>query len=202
MKDLIPPKTIFNPLFYPDKVFESGFQSLSFNLKFDNKFKERRAEIALLRIAYLIGFSSFGNGFFLNPGLYKVREQILKPDEDILPKVFWLKYDFPKELEGINIVTLPKDLRCFLIIFSLVTKSISRQFAIVLPGPSTPGIKIYDYIEKNLCVGDGTGSLEGFCEHINVDNFLKEEKHAFAANTIWEHFTDDSYIPRKKPENE
>lgn len=199
MEELIPPRTIYNPLFYSEKVFENGFQSPTFNLKFDNKFKERRAEVALLRIAYLIGFSSFGNGFFLNPGLHKIREQILKPDENILPHVFWIKYDFPKELEGINIITLPKELRCFLIIFSLTTKSKSRQFAIVLPGPSDPGIRVYDYIEKNLCVGDGTSFLKGFFEHINVDNFLKEKKFAFAANTLWKHYTDESYNPKIKP---
>jgi hypothetical protein len=197
-----PSKTIYNPLFNSDKIFENGFKSPAFNIKFKNKFNERRAEIALLRIAYLIGFSSFGNGFLINAGLYKVREQILKPDENILPKVFWIKYDFPRELEGINIITLPKDLQCFLIIFKLTTKSSSRQFAIVLPGPSNPGIKVYDYIEKNLCVGDGTRFLEGFFEHINVDGLLKEKGLAFASNTLWEDFTNEKYKPRIKPERE
>jgi hypothetical protein len=202
MKELIPPQTVFNPLFHPQRVFEPGFQSPSFNLKFKNKFDEKRAEVALLRIAYLIGFSSFGNGFFLNPGLYKVREQILNPDQNILPKVFWIKYDFPKELEGINIITLPKELKSFLIIFSLATKSATRQFAIVLPGPSSPGIEVYDHIEKNLCVGDGTGFLNGFFEHIIVEDFLKEKKFAFIANEIWDHFADESYVPREKPKIE
>lgn len=200
MEQFTPPKTLYNPLFYPEKIFENGFQSPSFNLKFKNNFNERRAEVALLRIAYLLGFSSFGNGFFLNSGLYKVREQILKPDENILPKVFWIKYHFPEELEGINIITLPKDLQCFLIVFSLTTKSISRQFAIVLPGPTDPGIKVYDYIEKNLCVGDGTEFLEGFFEHINVEGLLKEKQFAFASNILWENFTNENYKPRIKPE--
>jgi hypothetical protein len=201
MSEFIPPKTIYNPIFHPEKVFDKGFKSPTFNLKFENKYTERRAEVALLRIAYLIGFSSLGNGFLINPGLYKVREQILKPDEKILPQVFWLKYKFPKEQEGINIISLPKELRSFLIIFSLVTKSKSRQFAIVLPGPSAPGIDVYDYIEKNLCVGDGSGSLTGFSEHINVDNFLKEKEFAFAANIFWQEYTDDNYEPRINPNN-
>jgi hypothetical protein len=58
-----PSKTIYNPLFISDKIFKNGFKSPAFNIKYKNKFNERRAEIALLRIAYLIGFSSFGNGF-------------------------------------------------------------------------------------------------------------------------------------------
>jgi hypothetical protein len=200
ISDFSPSKTLYNPFFHRNEALENGFQSPTFNLKFKNNFNERRAEIALLRIAYLIGFSSFGNGFLINPGLYKVREQILKPDENILPKVFLIKYDFPTELEGINIITLPKDLQCFLIIFRLNTKSSSRQFAIVLPGPSNPGIKVYDFIEKNLCVGDGTSFLEGFFEHINVDGLLKEKQFAFASNTLWENFTNESYKPRVKPE--
>lgn len=117
MKEMIPPRTLYNPIFHPEKALENGYQSPTFSLKFPEKANERRAEKALLRIAYLIAYSTFGSGFYINSGLYKVREQILNPDKDILPKVFWIKYEFPKEMEGINIITIPKELRCFLIVF-------------------------------------------------------------------------------------
>jgi hypothetical protein len=86
LKDLIPPRTIYNPLFYPDKLFDEGIKTPSFNLKFKRVSQERRAEIALLRIAYLLAYATFGNGFYINGGLYKVREQILNPEKDILPR--------------------------------------------------------------------------------------------------------------------
>lgn len=83
----------------------------------------------------------------------------------------------------------------------LTTKSVSRQFAIVLPGPSNPSINVYDYIEKNLCVGDGTNFLNGFYEHIPDINYLKNKKYAFAANEFWDLYTNDDYKPRL-PEKE
>jgi hypothetical protein len=110
MKDLIPPRTIYNPLFYPDKMFDDGFKTPTFNLKFHKASNERRAKVALLRIAYLIAYSTLGNSLYINGGLYKVREQILNPDKNILPEVFWINYDFPKEIEGKNIISLPKEL--------------------------------------------------------------------------------------------
>jgi len=196
MKDLIPPRTIYNPLFYPDKMFDDGFKTPTFKLKFHKTSKERRAEVALLRIAYLLAYSTFGNSFFINGGLYKVREQILNPDKNILSEVFWIKYEFPKELEGINIITLPKELQCFLVVFSLHTKSKARQFAIVLPGPSSPGIKVYDFIENNLCVGDGSSFLDSMMEHIPERDYLRSKNYAFAGNWYWQEYTKEDYKPR------
>jgi hypothetical protein len=198
IKDLIPPRTIYNPLFYPDKLFDEGIKTPTFNLKFKRVSQERRAEIALLRIAYLLAYATFGSGFYINGGLYRVREQILNPEKDILPKVYWIKYEFPKKLEGINIITLPKELRCFLVIFNLETKSQKRQFAIVLPGPSEPSIKVYDFIEQELCVGDGTTFLNGMTEHIPARDYLKNKDYAFASNWFWQEYTKPDYKPNLK----
>ncbi|MDW7694576.1 HNH endonuclease [Flammeovirgaceae bacterium SG7u.111] len=201
-EDLIPPRTIYNPLFYPDKVFDNGFKTLPFSLKFKKTSNERRAEIALLRVAYLLAYSVLGNGFYINGALYKIREQILNPDKKIIPDVFWIKYEFPKQMEGINIITLPKELRCFLVIFRLETKSISRQFAIVLPGPSELGLKVYDYILSNLCVGDGTEFMNGTSEHIEEKDFLKNKDYAFASNWYWQEYTKEDYKPNFLPDEE
>lgn len=201
LEDMFPPRTIYSPIFYPDKVFDNDYKSPNFQMKFKNVSNERRAEIALLRIGYLIAFATLGNGFLINSGLYKVRKQILNPDEDILPRAFWLKYDFPKETEGVNILTLPKEMQCFLIIFNLKTTSQSRQFAIALPGTSGPGLKIYNYITDKLCVGDGTEFWEGTYEHINTKDYLRRKEYAFASHLFWQKYTDQDYKPRFKPNN-
>jgi len=200
MKDMFPPKTIYNPLFYIDKLFDDEFKTPTFKMRFNQTSNERRAEIALLRIAYLLAYSTFGNGFFINGGLYKVREQILNPDKDILPRVFWLKYDFPKENEGINIISLPKELRSFLVVFNLKTKSQSRQFGIVLPGPSSPSINVYDFITNQLCVGEGTKFINAILEHIPERDYLRKKEHAFASNWYWQEFTTEHYKPRLRPD--
>ncbi len=201
MKDMFSPKTIYNPIFYPDKLFGDKYKSPTFRMQLKKTSSERRAEVALLRIGYLLAYATLGNGFYINGGLYKVREQIQHPDKEILPKVFWLKYDFPKENEGVNIISLPKELQCFLVVFNLKTASQSRQFAIVLPGPSNPGIKVYDFIEKELCVGDGTKFCNGMLEHIDTRDFLHEKKWAFAGNWYWQEYTKDDYKPRLRPED-
>lgn len=188
LKDLIPPKIL------P----EQKFQTPNFQIKLNDRSNERRAEVALLRIAYLIAYSTLGNGFYVNGELSKVREQILNPDKNILPKVFWIKYDFPKEIEGVNIISLPKDLRSFLIVFSLHTKSKSRQFAIVLPGATSPGLGVYDFIENNLCVGRN-GFLNGMIEHIPSRDYLRNKDYVFAGQQYWQEYTKEDYKPRLKP---
>jgi hypothetical protein len=199
MSDLILPRTIYNPFFHRNKLFDEEPITPPFNLQFKKTSNEKQAQVALLRIGYLIAFATLGNGFLINGGLFKVREQILNPNKEILPKVFWLKYNFPKENEGVNIIALPKKLQCFLIIFSLKTASQSRQFAIVLPGPSSPSIDVYDFIDKELCQGDGTEFCEISVEHINTDDILKKRSLTFASNWFWDEYTKEDYKPRLRP---
>lgn len=195
MREMFAPNTRKNQNIYQDSILGNRYKSPIFNIEMQRNSNERKAEIALLRIGYLLAFSIFGYGFLINSGLYKVREQIKNPDKEILPKVFWLPFEFPIENEGINIVTLPKELRCFLVVFRLKTKSKSRQFSIVLPGPSDPGIKVYDYILNNVCVGDGSNFLNGTTEHFSTTDFLKFKKNAFASYLLWEDNTNDDYKP-------
>ena len=197
--NMFPPRTSYSPLFHPEKIFESEYESPEFSLEFLKTANVRKAEVALLRIGYLLAYSAFGYGFLINSGLYKVRAQILNPEKDILPKVFWLPVELPEEREGVNIVTLPKELRCFLIVFRLRTRSKSRQFSIVLPGPSDPGTKVYDFILNELCVGDGTTFLDGMTEYIDTTDFLKHEKYAFASHYFWQRNTGSDYKENLPP---
>jgi len=160
----------------------------------------RRAEVALLRIAYLLAYAHMGNGFLISGGLYKVREQILNPDKNVLGNVFWIKLDFPKALEGMNIISLPAELQSFLVIFNLKTKSISRQFAVVLPGPSKPSIDVYKFIEERLCVDHEEGFLNCMVEHIPQLDYLKNKDYAYASHQFWQRYTHPDYKPKLKPE--
>ncbi len=188
INDVFPPRKIYNPLFHHyEKQFEQ-YKTKKFSVKFPENSNIRRSEVALLRIGYLLAFSILGNAFLINGALFKVREQILNPDKIILPKVFWLKYDFPKDLLGINIIKSPKELMCFVAIFNLKTESKIRQFAIALPGPSTPGIDIYKNIEKLLCQGDGYQHIR--IEHIPDDDFVKRMDIAWGAHGYWQKYTD------------
>jgi len=189
MKEVFPPRTIYNPFFYPEKRFES-YKTNNFSIKFPSGSIERKAEIALLKTAYLLAFSKFGYSFLINGALYRVREQILNPDKDILPKVFGINYVFPEDVIGLNLITEPNELRCYLIIFDLKTKGKKRQFAVALPGLTKPGIKIYENIEKLLCVNSG-GFTNMKLEHINDFDFVKDPESIWGAHWFWQKFCHD-----------
>lgn len=183
--ELFPPRTIYSPihaLLNPNFV-EPEYKSESFSFKKEEKSDERRAEIALLRVAYLYAFSIFGHGFLINGNLFKIREQLANPEKNILPKVFWVNYKFPENMIGVNIIKKPKDLQSFLVIFNLTTKSTTRQFAICLPGPTNPGLKIYENLEKFLCNEEGFVNVD--IEHIDGKDLLTLKGYELASNYYW-----------------
>lgn len=192
--DVSPQKTIYNPFFNPNKA-QVEYKTPPITIKFNNTSNERRSEVALLRIGYLLAFATLGNDFLINGNLYKVREQIQNPDKEILPPIFWIKYDFPKECEGVNIISLPKELQCFLVIFNLNTLSTTRQFAIALPGPSKPGIEIYNSIEKMFCSERKGEFLKATLEHIPQKYYLHNKDGAFVSYWYWQKYTDENYRP-------
>lgn len=189
IKDVLPPKTIYNPLFHPEKQFEP-YRTNKFSIKMPDGADERRGEVALLRIGYLLAYSILGNAFLINGGLFKVREQILNPDKAILPREFGINYEFREEFIGMNINKSPKELMCYLAIFNLKTKSKIRQFAIALPGPSSPGIEIYNNIGKLLC-NEKVGVQNLRIEHIPDMDFVKNLNYAWGAHIFWQKYTGD-----------
>jgi hypothetical protein len=105
-------------------------------------------------------------------------------------------------MEGINIITLPKEARGFLVVFSLKTNSKSRRFAIVLPGPSLPGLDVYDYIKKSIGTGDGSVSVNFTTERLPKLEYLKKDEFAFGGHQFWDTYTSTDYIPNVKPNTE
>lgn len=179
-RDVFPPLIIKNPAFYPEMMFKSQpvINTSKFNIKLPTKSDENKVNIALLKSAYLYAFAKYGYSFIINSGLYKVREQILNPDKEILPKNFCFKYNFSDEALGLNFINEPKELRCYLIVLKLKTKSKDYKFGIALPGPSKPGIEIYKNIENILCQ-----NKDGFekCEMIHIPDL----DYVMTKGSIW-----------------
>lgn len=167
--------------------------NFKFNIKPKERGIERNAEINMLRIAYLLAFAKFGYGFIINGNLYKIREQILNPKKEILRHTFWLRYDFPDNYIGTNIIFQPKEMISFLVVFKLKTKSFNRNFGIVLPGPNPPGLNVYDFINDKLCVGDGTKQCDFLMQPFSNKSFVLQERYAFASHELWQNI-----LERKK----
>lgn len=175
----------YDPFLPGHDFLECGWNwNLNFNMKIQLRANERLARIALLKIAYLYAFQKFGNCFIVNPHLSKVREQILNPEKNILPETYFINYHFPENFIGLNIINTPKEFYCFVVVFNLVTKSSTRQFAVALPGFSSPGYKIYENIESILCQ-----NKEGFTrlnfEHLEERNYVGVKKWTFAPLQYW-----------------
>jgi hypothetical protein len=145
------------------------------------KADERTAEIALLRIAYLTAFSIFGYGFILDDNLRIIRHQILNPEKEIIPRLTPIQLRFPEEDYGLNFISSPSELRCFLVIFDLVTSSRSYQFAIPLPAPLKSGLAIYDNIREELAKGNKKCTFE----HIPEGDYLRDGELVTHTLGLW-----------------
>ena len=129
------------------KLEEAGDIS-SITIRFLMGYRMNRPEIALLRIAYLLAFARFGYGFLINDNLVCVRHQIRDFSEKILPNWGILRADYPDSAVGISVIHEPEELQSFLIVFDLETETGRTRHGIVLPGPTKPGLDVYERIAE------------------------------------------------------
>ena len=78
----------------------------------------------------------------------------------------------------------------FLMVFKLKTKSFSKNFGIVLPGPSDPGIKIYENINNIFSKGNG---IKLGLKHIIDRDFFSSESLTFASHVYWQIYKKRNY---------
>jgi hypothetical protein len=104
----------------------------------------RRADIALIRIAYLWAFSCFGYGFLLSSSWPPIRDQMANPGLEILPTLGILRENLADGMLGVNVIKEPKELRSYLVVFDLkVSRGSILRYGVILPAPVEPGLKIY-----------------------------------------------------------
>lgn len=70
-----------------EDLMAAGPDGGSFKLQFSTRHDEWRERVAWLRVAYLYLFALLGYSFILRPELNPIRDQIQKPDEQIVPQV-------------------------------------------------------------------------------------------------------------------
>jgi hypothetical protein len=145
-----------------------------------NPYKNRNAEVALLRIAYLIAFCTFGNGFLFNENLGLVREQIQKPNEEILPSLGLINDDLSKITPGIYLVTEPREMQSFLVIFELASNRTTKH-GVMLPGPSVHGLAIYALRQRE----PGSSGIKYHAIRIPDKDYLKDHSLKFASIGFW-----------------
>lgn len=174
-----------NPLFVAD-LRNTGWQKkMSFRFPKPEPINENLLKISLLKIAYLLAFEKLGYIFLFSKNMQIVRQQLDKPNEEIIKPPFWIKYDFPDDKLGINIITKPREMRAFLIIFDLKTKSDKYRFAIILPGLGENDEKIYDILPEKLTTGEGFINCE-LNNYINSNYDIKKVQETFKLVRYWD----------------
>jgi hypothetical protein len=176
-----------------DPLHVSQFQTMvsskdigQFSLSLLGNYKKNRPEVALLRIAYLLAYSTFGFGFLINFNLQVIRNQIQSPHEKILEHWGVSTMDYRDELLGINIIKEPKELQSFLIVFELKTNNRTTRHGVLLPGPTEPGLSIYKWLST---LPENQKNSEVNVIHIPEDDYLQDRKLAFASHTFWKEVT-------------
>lgn len=138
----------------------------------------KKVEVALLKSAYILAFEHFGYPLILSKAFNPVRDQILKPDEDIYPNGFWSKQScFNDDNVGVHFITT-KDFEGIMAIFMLETKNGKRNgYSVYLP------VSIHTYKKiigglKEIAAGDELS----FESYINTDYFGDADNQRLCAN--------------------
>lgn len=142
------------------RLFEEEDQDIKkIDVTINHRYKKRRSEIALLRIGYLWLYSELGHSILINENIQTIRKQILEPKKVRIKTIVSFVGDLRDELEGVNIIKEPKSLLSFAVVFRTKTENKERKHLVLLPGPSDPGLKIYENL-KNLADADGNTQLK------------------------------------------
>ncbi len=159
-------------------IEKNGIQKFNCNLEF---YKKNHPEIALLRVAYLLAFSTFGNGFLFNSNLEIIRKQIKNPKEKILPSFGGINADFSNSHSGIYIIDNPIKLRSYLVIFELKTINRTTKHGVILPGPSAPNLDIYNLATKTK----SNQKIQFTATPIPEQKYLQNPDLKFASTWYW-----------------
>ena len=152
------------------------------NFQITGGFKVGRPQKALLRIAYLWMVSEFGYSCILNQNMQAVRKQINQPNENFINNIAYFEYDFPNECEGINLLHTPADFKSFAIAVNLITKASERKVVIILPGPESPGIDVYD---KFAGISGSESKMNFNLTKIQVNHGLTDPEIVEAYEDAW-----------------
>ena len=169
-----------------------NFERKDLNQNLSNPLTLEDVPPKLLKTAYLLAISKLGYSYLLNPGVYKIREQIMNPDKNIISSPFWINFDFPNSTQGVNILSGNEDLQCFLIIIKLSTKSNDYFYNIALPGFTMPGFYVYENIERLLC-SDTEGHVNIVLQHLSDVNVFENPNLTWYAHYMWQTYASETH---------
>lgn len=155
------------------------------HVKMESTLNPKFSNIALLRIAFLKFFELFGHGVLFSTPMLTVASQIQDPDSDIIEGDYLIRHAFDESMEGVHLVTSPKELQGFLVVFKLTTPSISRCYGVMLPGASEPGLDVYKFLEETYTGDDGTWELDLASIPMKSEGVVEDPEKVWVLLMIW-----------------
>lgn len=129
-------------------------------------------EYAVLKSAYIILFQHTGYKIILSDDYDIIRNQILNPENRLIPDNFFFFSQKPFMKDGVHFVC-EKGLEIIVIIFTAHTNKSSRNFCVFLPLPN----KNYEETLKSIFKKKekiGKVTLQAFPENIETVNYLDD----------------------------
>ena len=118
----------------------------------DHKRNAMKADVAMLKSAYLYAFYKLGYKYILSENLDAIRKQIQNPNEDILPP-YYLQSDLidEKRQDDVYIAIINgEDVLAVLLTLKLPESDRIHRFTIFLPMPNKKDIDLYNRLFTTL----------------------------------------------------
>jgi hypothetical protein len=144
------------------------------------------SRVAMLRAAYLMMFRSFGYPYVFHANLNRLREQLQKPNNAIIPcrPVIEVPSDTLPD-NSICLITSPERLRAFLVVLSLRTEGGSMfHHGVIMPGLGGDGDSVYERIRDNQAANDS--QTFHFVRIEEGLGRLNEPEYTWYANELWD----------------
>lgn len=136
-------------------------------------YRALNSQVAILKMAYLLMFRQFGYGYILHPNSSQVREQIDDHKTDrIVSKALVRLTSCPPEYAAVNVLSAPKELRCFFVTFNL-SSGVDRFVGVIMPGLDESEKNIYERWQEFA----PQGIVSYQCKHVPYgDKALRTQK--------------------------
>jgi hypothetical protein len=166
---------------YREKIFETipSFKEVKVDFVFHTP-PIKFIQIALLRVAYLIAFSKFGNAFILNKVYNGIRQQILQPTSDVLSAYGAIKSELIPCPAGIYKINAPVELEGYFVVFTITYNKKEFKNGVFLPSPYIDSVEYYERFNEHT---NSKMNLK-FSDFLDVD-YLTDSKYAFGGVEVF-----------------
>jgi hypothetical protein len=125
-------------------ILRSGVVPGDISLRLRSEYKGLSSWVAVLRMGYLLAFCYFGYEYVLHPSVQQVREQILRPQDQVIPsRAVCSLGEAPQARSILGLLYEPNELRCFFAVLRLKS-AVVKYLGVALPGIDAESRHIYD----------------------------------------------------------